>query len=380
MAIDRNDSAGNFFERRNIHQMQGYASGEQPQDHSTIKLNTNENPYPPAPAVAQVISDFNPLELRRYPPPTANAFRDVAASLHGVSRDNLVATRGGDELLRLVISTFCDPGELIAMTAPTYSLYPVLAQIQDCPIMQIPLDDQWQLAPDFCAQVNQAGAKLTLIVNPHAPTGQLLDRQRIAELATNLDSLLLIDEAYVDFVDPSLAHNCLDLVHEFDNLIFLRTLSKGYSLAGLRFGYGVAAAGLIKPMLEKTRDSYNLDLLSQKIATAALQAQAHARHSWQQVREERQRLGVALQNLGLPGPSSQANFLLVSVPASTGSSAAALYQGLKDRGILVRYFDQPRLTDKLRITVGSASENDALLAALAALLKTRARPPENAAD
>ena len=184
----------------------------------------------------------------------------------------------------------------------------------------------------------------------------------------------------MDFVDPSLAHNCIDLVHEFDNLIFLRTLSKGYSLAGLRFGYGVAAAGLIKPMLEKTRDSYNLDLLSQKIATAALQAQAHARHSWQQVREERQRLGVALQNLGLPGPSSQANFLLVSVPASTGSSAAALYQGLKDRGILVRYFDQPRLTDKLRITVGSASENDALLAALAALLKTRARPPENAAD
>jgi histidinol-phosphate aminotransferase len=364
MAFERN-----YFERNNIHQMQGYASGEQPEDGRTIKLNTNENPYPPAPAVTAVIRDFNPGELRRYPPPTANAFRDAAASLHGISRDNLIATRGGDELLRLVMTTFCDPGELIAMTAPTYSLYPVLAQIQDCPIMQIPLDDDWQLAADFCAQVNQAGAKLTLIVNPHAPTGQLLDRQTIAELAASLDSLLLIDEAYVDFVDPALAHNCLDLVHEFDNLIFLRTLSKGYSLAGLRFGYGVANAGLIKPMLEKTRDSYNLDLLSQKIATAALQAQEHARHSWQQVRAERQRLQVALQNLGLSGPSSQANFLLTTIPASTGTSAAALYQGLKDQGILVRYFNQSRLTDKLRITVGTAAENDALLAALTTLLK-----------
>ncbi len=356
------------FERNNIQRMQGYASGEQPEDARTIKLNTNENPYPPTPAVQRVIQDFDPAALRRYPPPTADAFRDVAAALHGVASNNIIATRGGDELLRLIITTFVDPGQLIAMTAPTYSLYPVLAQIQDCPILQVPLQPDWALAVNFCNQVNDAGAALTLIVNPHAPTGHLLDAATIASMAAQLNSVLLIDEAYVDFVDPSLQHDCLDLVNQFDNLLFLRTLSKGYSLAGLRFGYGIGAESLITPMLEKTRDSYNLDLLSQKIATAALQDQEHARFSWQQVRAERQRLSEALAAIGLTSSASQANFLLVQIPAAMGISAAALYQGLKQRHILVRYFDQPRLDDKLRITIGTSDENAQLLKNLKELL------------
>ena len=356
------------FERNNIQRMQGYASGEQPEDARTIKLNTNENPYPPTPAVQRVIQDFDPVALRRYPPPTADAFRDVAAALHGVASNNIIATRGGDELLRLIITTFVDPGQLIAMTAPTYSLYPVLAQIQDCPILQVPLQPDWALAVNFCNQVNDAGAALTLIVNPHAPTGHLLDAATITSMAAQLNSVLLIDEAYVDFVDPSLQHDCLDLVNQFDNLLFLRTLSKGYSLAGLRFGYGIGAESLITPMLEKTRDSYNLDLLSQKIATAALQDQEHARFSWQQVRAERQRLSEALAAIGLTSSASQANFLLVQIPAAMGISAAALYQGLKQRHILVRYFDQPRLDDKLRITIGTSDENAQLLKNLKELL------------
>jgi histidinol-phosphate aminotransferase len=358
------------FERDNIQRMQGYASGEQPEDARTIKLNTNENPYPPAPAVNRVIQDFDPVALRRYPPPTADTFRDVAAALHGVSRSNIIATRGGDELLRLIITTFVDPGRLIAMTAPTYSLYPVLAQIQDCPILQIPLQTDWSLPSNFCQQANEAGAALTLIVNPHAPTGHLLDAATIASMAAQLDSVLLIDEAYIDFVDPSLQHDCLDLVHQFDNLLFLRTLSKGYSLAGLRFGYGIGTASLITPMLEKTRDSYNLDLLSQKIATAALLDQDHARQSWQQVRLERQRLSEALLAMDLTSAPSQANFLLVNVPVTIGISAASLYLGLKQKHILVRYFDQPRLDDKLRITIGTRAENDQLLEALTQLLAT----------
>jgi histidinol-phosphate aminotransferase len=353
------------FERDNIHRMQGYASGEQPDDDNTIKLNTNENPYPPAPAVQDVLSNFDPASLRRYPPPTANAFRHIAAALHGVECDNLIATRGGDELLRLLITTFVDPGEYIAMSTPSYSLYPVLSQIQDCPILQIPLGDDWSLAEDFCQQVNAQGAKLTLIVNPHAPSGRLLDRDQIAHLAANLNSVLLIDEAYIDFVDPELNHDCLSLIQQFDNLVFLRTLSKGYGLAGLRFGYGIATAALIQPMLEKTRDSYNLDLLSQTIACAALQAQAYAQHTWQQVRLERQRLAAALRRMGLTPADSQANFLLTTIPASGTIDAAGLYQALKADGILVRYFDQPRLSDKLRLTIGTPTENDQLLACIA---------------
>jgi len=349
------------YERNNIQRMQGYTSGEQPEDTLTIKLNTNENPYPPAPAVNAIIRAFDPASLRRYPPPTADTFRDIAAELHGVTRNNIIATRGGDELLRLIITTFVNPGELIAMTAPTYSLYPVLAQIQDCPILQIPLENDWSLAKDFCEQVNKAGAALTLIVNPHAPTGHLIDAKTIASMATQLDSVLLIDEAYIDFVDPSLKHNCLDLINQFDNLLFLRTLSKGYSLAGLRFGYGIGAASLITPMVEKTRDSYNLDLLSQKIATAALQAQDHAHVTWQQVITERKRLSTALAQLGLTSPPSQANFLLVRIPEDCAMTAAALYEALKERKILVRYFDQPRLRNKLRISIGTPAENDLLL-------------------
>lgn len=352
------------FERPNIQRMQGYTSGEQPADGLTIKLNTNENPYPPSPTVNEALASINPDDLRRYPPPTADAFRDTAARLHAVDRDNIIATRGGDELLRLIITTFVAPGDLIAMTQPTYSLYPVLAQIQDCPILEVPLTDDWTLASDFTTTVNTAGAKLTLIVNPHAPTGQLLDRPTIKRLAEELDGVVLIDEAYIDFVEPELQHDCLSLCHEFDNLLFLRSLSKGYGLAGLRFGYGIGATSLILPMLSKTRDSYNLDLISQRIATQALADQTYAQQQWRKVRSERARVREEMAVLGLVSPPSHGNFLLATVPSRRNGSAEGLYQALKRDAILVRYFDQPRLSDKLRISIGTAAENDQLLDAV----------------
>ena len=158
------------FERDNIRQMSGYASGEQPEDPRTIKLNTNENPYPPSPQVSAVLSAFDPASLRRYPPATSLSFRQLAASHHGLSAEQVIATRGGDELLRLVITTFVDPGEKIGMTDPTYSLYPVLAQVQDCDIRRVPLTDDWGLPDNFADEMNKADVKLTFIVNPHAPT------------------------------------------------------------------------------------------------------------------------------------------------------------------------------------------------------------------
>ena len=176
------------FERENIRRMHGYTSGEQTGDKGTIKLNTNENPYPPSPKVREILQSIDVDALRKYPPATADNFRDVAAELHGVSRDNVIATRGGDELLRLVITTFVDPGELIGMTEPTYSLYPVLAQIQGCPTIEIPMANDWSLPADFARQLNDRQVKLTLLVNPHAPSGALIPYDRLVELATDLDS------------------------------------------------------------------------------------------------------------------------------------------------------------------------------------------------
>ncbi len=354
------------FERDNIARMQGYASGEQPADPKTIKLNTNENPYPPSPAVDRVLKDLDTAALRRYPPATALAFREAAARQHDLSPDNIIATRGGDELLRLVITTFVEPGAVIGMTEPTYSLYPVLAQIQDCPTHSQTMTEDWQPQEDFAADMNKAGARLTFLVNPHAPSGSLLPIERIADIANDLDGLLLLDEAYIDFVDQE--YPTTALIKQHDNLIILRTLSKGYSLAGLRFGYGIADERLIAPIMQKTRDSYNLDMISQAIAEAALLDQAHASGSWESVMNERSRMARALETMGLSSPVSQANFLLVTVPSSMKCSAADLYQRLKERHILVRYFNAERLNDKLRISIGTRSENDALLAAMEDML------------
>lgn len=351
------------FERDNIRQMAGYTSGEQPLDPNTAKLNTNENPYPPSPAVQQVLDEFTVDALRRYPPPDSNNFRDAAAALHGVSRDNIIATRGGDELLRLVITTFVDPDQVIAMSDPTYSLYPVLSQVQGARTIRIPLADDWSLPANFADEANRAGARLTFVVNPHAPSGRLLPVKAIERIADSLDGLLLLDEAYVDFIDPEAGYDAVPLIGKFDNVIILRSLSKGYSLAGLRFGYGIGPEPLIEPMRTKTRDSYNLDAISQRLAEAAIKDQTYARESWQSVREERVRLQRSLSALGMGAPDSHGNFLLATVPDSM-PPAAAVYEALKQDGILVRYFSTDRLDDKLRISIGTPEENNRLVTAL----------------
>jgi len=355
------------LQRPNIARMQGYTPGEQLADASVIKLNTNENPYPPGPGVARALRELQVEELRRYPPPLADVFRHTCAELHGLNPDNVIPTNGGDELLRLVLTTFVSPGETVAVARPSYSLYPVLAEIQDCRLLEIDLTPDWTMPDDFGARLVAAQAKVCILVNPHAPTGALLGTDYLAGLARDFAGLLLIDEAYVDFVDPELGYDSAPLIRQLNNVLILRTLSKGYSLAGLRFGYGLGPADLIAPMLLKTRDSYNTDLVAQRLATAALADQGYARKTWGRVRASRAHLARKLGELGLQALPSQSNFLLCTVPAQPG--AAALQQALKTRKILVRHFDQDRLRDKLRITVGSDEENAALLAAIADILK-----------
>lgn len=353
------------LERPNIAKMLGYTPGEQPDASSTIKLNTNENPYPPSPLVAAALAGVDVASLRRYPPPLATHFREVAAALHNITKENIVPTNGGDELLRLAITTFADIGDTIAVTKPSYSLYPVLADVQSCRLVEILLNDDWSMPADFLQQAQAAQAKMIILVNPHAPSGHLLTVDYLAQLARDFKGLLLVDEAYVNFIDPELAYDAVPLIHEFDNILFLRTLSKGYSLAGLRFGYGIGAESLISPMLYKTRDSYNTDYIAQLLATAALEDQEYAQANWARVREQRAWLQKSLEAVGMPTSPSQSNFLLATVPETVG--AENLYKLLKSRHILVRYFDQDRLRNRLRISVGSAEENGALINALQAI-------------
>ena len=358
------------YERDAIRRMAGYTWGEQPFDAATIKLNTNENPYPPSPAVAEVLRRFDPATLRRYPQPTADPFRRLVAEHSGLPIESVLATNGGDEALRLAFTTFLDPGATFGSTDPTYSLYPVLAAIQGCKVVTAPLTDDWDLPRDFTTRMNDAGAGLVCLVCPHAPTGKFVDVATLSALANELSGVLLIDEAYIDFVDPALRHDTVNLARAFDNVLLLRSLSKGYSLAGLRFGYLLGAPGLIAPMLTKTRDSYNVDALAQSIACAAFADRKYAEGTWQRVRLERRRLADALRIRGYDALPSQTNFLLVSPPAGRNVTAHSLYVGLKQRGILVRHSDAPRLEDKLRITIGDAEQNDRLLAELDELVVT----------
>jgi histidinol-phosphate aminotransferase len=354
------------YERARIAAMHGYVPGKQPTSPDVIKLNTNENPYPPSPAVMHAIHAVLPEALRKYPSPAADGFRAVAARQHGLALENVVAVNGGDELLRMAIATFVEPGERIGTVEPSYSLYPVLAEAHGSPIFSIDLRDDFSLPADTAAKMNAAGVKLLFIVCPHAPSGQLTTVEELSKVASAFAGVVLVDEAYVDFVDPVLGHDATELVKKHDNVLLLRTMSKGYSLAGLRFGYGLGAASLIEPMLWKTRDSYNCDVLAQAAATAALEHRDYAQASWARVRSERERLRTSLIELGFAVHESQSNFLLAHAPGK--HNARALRDALETHGLLVRYFDAPRIDDALRITVGTDAQNDKLLSALRSLL------------
>jgi histidinol-phosphate aminotransferase len=344
--------------RENIEKMSGYEPGFQPKDVNAVKLNTNENPYPPSPKAIEAIKNISPEQLRRYPQPTADTFRETAAEILSVECENIICVNGGDELLSMAIRAFCDEGRSVAYPTPTYSLYPVLAQMQNCPIIEIPFDEEFNLPAKFAS----SGAALTIICNPNAPSGTFIPKEELSQLAEELKgkSILLIDEAYVDFAED----NCLELVKKFDNVIILRSMSKGYSLAGLRFGFGVANEKIING-LNKVKDSYNADVISIAAATAAIKDQRYFRNNVQKIKIERKFLTEKLTELGFEVPASQANFVFAK-PLKI--RAIDVYEKLKDRNIYVRYWAYPDINDKLRITVGTGEQNEKLIRVLKEIL------------
>ena len=355
------------FERENIAQINGYLPGEQPSSLDVIKLNTNENPYPASPLVAETLSKIKVDELRRYPSALADEFCSLASRVHNVNPENIIPTNGGDELLRLILTTFAGESDALAITSPSYSLYSVLACVQGCSLIEIPLNKDLNYPDELAELVVNSSAKICFLVNPHAPTGGLLSVKFIDKLARNFKGILVVDEAYSDFVDPALRYDLIPLISKHRNLLLLRTLSKGYSLAGLRFGYGLGDSELISPIKHKTRDSYNTDYISQQLAHAALSSREYAMSTWNKIRESRKILSGKFNQLGLKSWPSQTNFILVQIPDDPG--AKHVYEKLKLDNILVRHFDVNNLKDKIRITIGSVDENKLLISSLENILK-----------
>jgi histidinol-phosphate aminotransferase len=284
----------------------------------------------------------------------ADDFRAAASRVLGVPAAAILAGNGSDDILTIATRTFLAPGDALAYPEPTYSLYPVLARLQDARVVTVPWKEGWALPVEALAS---SGARAVYLANPNAPSGTMVPVAHVEALARALDGLLLVDEAYADFADET----CLDLALRLPNVVVSRSMSKSYALAGVRFGFAVARPETVEEMV-KVKDSYNCDALSIAAAAAAIADQEYARGTWARVRAERERLTRALEELGWAVLPSQANFVLATPP---GGRAAQVHAALRERAVLVRYFDAPGLADKLRITVGTPEDTDALLAALA---------------
>jgi histidinol-phosphate aminotransferase len=332
--------------------MEGYVPGEQPQDGGYIKLNTNENPYPPSARVRDAIRSCATDEVRLYPDPMANALREAAAARYDLTRDHIVAGNGSDELLAMVLRACTDPGDRVAYPYPTYSLYDTLVAIAGASAVRIPFAEDFSLPRGL----GEADARVTFVCNPNAPSGTFIAVDELAALSEQVTGLLVVDEAYVDFA----ADSALRLVRQRANVLVLRTLSKSYSLAGMRVGLACGAPPLIAQLC-KVKDSYNLSRVSIAAGVAALADHDAMREHVRQVCATRTRLSEQLRARAYQVPPSQANFVLARQP---GRDQRPVYEALKQRRILVRYFATPELRDALRITVGTDDEVDALLAAL----------------
>jgi histidinol-phosphate aminotransferase len=351
------------FTRPTVAAMAGYVPGEQPQDRRYIKLNTNENPYPPSPVVIEAVRAAAGDELRLYPDPLANVLRDRAAAVYGLRRENVLVGNGSDDLLNLIVRACVSHGERVVYPYPTYSLYDTLVTLQEGEAVHIPYPADFSLPPGLV----EARGRVTFICHPNSPSGTAVPIEAIRALAERVAGLLVVDEAYVDFADA----NALALVHAHDNVVVLRTFSKSFSLAGMRIGLAFAAPAIIDELL-KVKDSYNVTRLSIVAATAALEDYGWMEANVARVRRTRARLTEGLRGRGFVVLPSQANFVLARRP---GSNLEPVYSGLKERGVLVRYFATPELADALRISVGTDVEIDALLAALDALPLSQAGGP-----
>jgi len=337
--------------REQIVRLKAYEPGRQPPGR-LVKLNANENPYPPAPGVLEALAALGPDDVRLYPDAAARLLRARAAKVFGVTPAQVVAGNGSDDILTMIVRSFLDPGDRIAVVDPTYTLYETLAAIQGATTTVHPLGPAWSLPASFFG----AAVKVTFLPNPNAQTGTLFSRRELDRLCASARGMVVIDEAYAPFAGVT----AVPLLREHGNLIVMRTLSKSHSLAGLRVGFGIGRAEIIAGMT-KVKDSYNVSVAGQAAARAALDAAAYTSKTVAALVKTRTWFCRELDARGWCVVPSSANFLLAEPPAP---GAAALMVLLERDGYLVRYFTTPRLHSMLRISMGTDAQMRGLLACI----------------
>lgn len=338
-----------------------YVPGEQIEQQDIVKLNTNENPYPPSPKVTAAIQQEMGRNLQLYPSPSASSLRETIGRQYGLSEAEVFVGNGSDEVLAFSFMAFFEPGKTIRFPDVTYSFYPVYAKLFDIPYEEVPLNK------DFTLPVNKYFQSKGGIIlpNPNAPTSVYAELEQIEEIVkNNPDNVVIIDEAYIDFASKS----ATELIRKYDNILVVQTTSKSRSLAGLRVGFAMGAPSLIDALIriKDSFNSYTLDRLALVGAKAAFEDEAYFKESVGKIVTTREETKETLQELGFKVLPSQANFVFAThevVPAEF------LYNALKKEGILVRYFNKPGISNYLRITIGTDEQMGRLVMELSEIIK-----------
>jgi len=337
-----------------LRKMDEYVPGEQPENlDQYIKLNTNENPFPPSKSVLEAIRSAVNENLRRYPNPTGNTVRELFAAENGISADNVFIGNGSDEIFTLIFRGFIEKNGTAAFPYPSYSLYNTLAQGNGIAFETVPLKKDFSYNLDLFLK---KAYDLVIIANPNNPTATYCSVEEIDRFCSRFKGLLVVDEAYIDFYGGS----SLALIKKYDNLIVTRSFSKSYSLAGLRVGLALANAGIIRGLV-KIKDSYNVDMLALAGAAAALKDTKAFNYNIEMMKNNKEYLEERLEGLGFISIPSRANFIFTKHP---GVSATEIYEALKEQKILVRHFRGDVLSEYIRISVGTMMEIKTLCKAL----------------
>ena len=340
--------------------LEAYTPGEQPQDQQYVKLNTNESPYPPSPAVVAAISAEEVSRLNLYPDPTGRVLKEKLAALYGVKAENIFLSNGSDDILNFAFMAFCDSERGAAFPEISYGFYPVYADLYHVDCMKIPLKEDFGVDyRDYC-NID----RMVVIANPNAPTGMEISLAEIEEiLKTNPNRIVLIDEAYIDFGGTS----CVDLIHKYDNLLVVQTFSKSRSMAGARLGFAIASKGIIEDLnkIKYSTNPYNINRITLAAGEAAVDSNDYYMENCKKIAATRERTTKELRKIGFMVLDSVANFIFAKSDAISG---ADLYAGLKKKGVLVRYFGKEKIKDFVRITIGTDEQMDILLEKIKELL------------
>lgn len=340
-----------------------YTAGEQPQDKSYVKLNTNECPYPPSPEVEKTLKEFDAGRLRLYPDPESKKLVSAIAARHGVSPENVFVGNGSDEVLCMCFPAFFDENDTVAYADVTYSFYKVWAHMYDVKSKKIPLDDEFKLlASDY---LSMDGVKGIIICNPNAPTGTALGRLDLLKIVeTNSDKIVIVDEAYGEFASASVANR----INDYPNLLVVKTFSKAYALAGARCGYALGNKALIDglKLVKNSMNSYTVNALTEAIVIAALSDKKYYAGVIDKINAQREETADALRELGFEVLPSSSNFIFAKHKVLSGSE---IYFQLKENGVLVRHFKGDRISDFVRITIGTHEEMKTLVSEIKKIIK-----------